>query len=39
MLEQWGPFLLLALVFLGGPIMGVLIGEPAFRIYRALVGS
>jgi Zn-dependent protease len=38
-LEQWGPFLLLALVFLGGPIMGVLIGEPAFRIYRALVGS
>jgi Zn-dependent protease len=39
MLEQWGPFLLMALVFLGGPIMGVLIGEPAFRIYRALVGS
>jgi Zn-dependent protease len=39
MLEQWGPFLLMALVFLGGRFMSVLIGEPAFRIYRALVGS
>jgi Zn-dependent protease len=39
MLEQWGPFLLMALVFLGGRFMSVLIGEPAFRIYRALVGT
>ncbi|MCC6191523.1 MAG: site-2 protease family protein [Anaerolineales bacterium] len=37
-LEQWGPFLLMALVFLGGPVMSILIGQPALSIYRVLVG-
>lgn len=37
-LEQWGPFLLMALVFLGGGIMGTLIGGPAIRIFSLLVG-
>jgi Zn-dependent protease len=37
-LERWGPFILLALVFIGRPVLGVLIGQPAGVIYRALVG-
>jgi Zn-dependent protease len=37
-LEQWGPFLLLAMVFLGGSLMSWLIFQPALRIARALVG-
>jgi Zn-dependent protease len=37
-LEQWGPFLLMALVFLGGSVMSLLIGRPAITIFNALVG-
>jgi Zn-dependent protease len=37
-LDQWGPFLLMALVFLGRGVMGVLLGVPARFIYGALVG-
>jgi Zn-dependent protease len=37
-LEQWGPFLLMALVFLGRGVMGVLLGGPANFLFRALVG-
>jgi Zn-dependent protease len=37
-LEQYGPLLLMALVFLGGRFLGVLVGQPALAIFRALVG-
>jgi Zn-dependent protease len=37
-LEQWGPFLLLALVFLGGGILGINIGPPLTCLYRAILG-
>jgi Zn-dependent protease len=37
-LEQWGPFLLMALVFLGGGILGALLGGPANFLFRTLVG-
>jgi len=37
-LEQWGPFLLMALVFLGRGAFGLIIGGPANFLYRALVG-
>ena len=37
-LEQWGPFILLALVFLGGSILGILIGGPASALYRLVLG-
>jgi Zn-dependent protease len=37
-LEQWGPFILLALVFLGGRVMGLVIGQPAQAILFALIG-
>ena len=37
-LEQWGPFLLMALVFLGRGVMGVLLGGPANFLFRTLVG-
>jgi Zn-dependent protease len=38
MLEQWGPFILLALVFLGGGLLGALIGQPASFLIGALLG-
>jgi len=37
-LEQYGPLLLMALVFLGGRFLGILVGQPALTILRALVG-
>jgi Zn-dependent protease len=37
-LEQYGPLLLMALVFLGGRFLGLLVGQPALTILRALVG-
>jgi Zn-dependent protease len=37
-LEQYGPFLLMILVFLGGRMLGVLVGQPALALFRALVG-
>lgn len=37
-MDQWGPFLLMALLFLGRGVLGVLIGGPATAIFRALVG-
>ena len=37
-LEQWGPFLLLGLVFLGGGILGAIIGPPLNFLYRAILG-
>jgi Zn-dependent protease len=37
-LEQWGPFLLMALVFLGGGLIGVIIGGPANFLFRTIVG-
>jgi Zn-dependent protease len=37
-LEQWGPFLLLALVFLGSGILGVILGPPLNFLFRALLG-
>ena len=38
-LEQWGPFILIGLVFLGGSLLGLIIGPPTFFLYRAMVGS
>ncbi|MEP7357349.1 MAG: site-2 protease family protein [Anaerolineales bacterium] len=38
-LEQWGPFLLLALVFLGGGLLGVILGPPLNFLYRAILGA
>jgi len=37
-LDQWGPFLLMALLFLGRGVLGTLIGGPATAIFRVLVG-
>jgi len=37
-IERLGPFLLMALVFIGQGFMGMLIGGPANTIFRALVG-
>ncbi len=37
-LEQWGPFLLLALVFLGQGLLAVIIGPPLNFMLRAIVG-
>lgn len=37
-LEPWGPFLLMALVFLGGGLIGVIIGGPADFLLRKIVG-
>jgi Zn-dependent protease len=37
-LEQWGPFLLLALVFLGQGLLGVILGPPLNFMLRAIVG-
>jgi Zn-dependent protease len=38
-LDQWGPFLLMALVFLGGPVLALVLGGPAQYLFRALVGA
>ena len=35
---QYGPFLLLGLVFLGGPLLGYIIGTPVWFITRHLLG-
>jgi Zn-dependent protease len=37
-LEQWGPFLLLALVFLGQGLLGLILGPPINFLLRAIVG-
>jgi Zn-dependent protease len=37
-LEQWGPFLLMALVFLGGGVLNLILGGPATFLFRTLVG-
>jgi Zn-dependent protease len=37
-LEQWGPFLLLALVFLGQGLLAIIIGPPLNFMLRAIVG-
>lgn len=37
-LEQWGPFLLLALVFLGQGLLGIILGPPINFLLRAIVG-
>lgn len=37
-LEQWGPFLLLALVFLGGGLLSAVISSPLTFMLRAIVG-
>jgi Zn-dependent protease len=37
-LEQWGPFLLMALVFLGGRAFSLIIFPPAQLIYRSILG-
>ena len=37
-LEQWGPFLLLALVFLGQGLLGIILGPPVNFLLRAVVG-
>ena len=37
-LERLGPILLLLVVFMGGSVMSVLIGQPAIALFRALVG-
>jgi Zn-dependent protease len=41
-LEQWGPFILMALIFLGSfgrfSIIGLIIGPPANFLYHAIVG-
>jgi Zn-dependent protease len=41
-LEQWGPFILIALIFLGSfgrfSIIGLIIGPPANFLYHAIVG-
>lgn len=38
MLEQWGMFALLALVFFGGPVLTMLIGRPANELFQLLTG-
>ena len=37
-LEQWGPFLLLALVFLGQGLLSIILGPPLNFLLRAIVG-
>jgi Zn-dependent protease len=37
-LEKWGPFLLLALVFLGQGLLGLILGPPINFLLRAIVG-
>jgi Zn-dependent protease len=37
-LEQWGPFLLMALVFLGRGLFGAIIGPPASFLYQTILG-
>jgi len=37
-LEQWGPFLLMALVFLGGRIFNLIISPPAIFLYSSILG-
>ncbi len=37
-LEQWGPFLLMALVFLGRGVLNVILVGPMTFLFRALVG-
>jgi Zn-dependent protease len=41
-LEQWGPFILIALIFLGSfggfSIIGLIIGKPAGLLYHAILG-
>lgn len=37
-LEQWGPFLLMALVFLGQRVLGLILIGPMTFLFRALVG-
>jgi Zn-dependent protease len=37
-LERIGPLVLLLVVFMGGGVMSLLIGQPALALFRALVG-
>jgi len=37
-LEQWGPFLLMALVFLGRSVLSLIIGPPARLLYTTILG-
>ncbi len=37
-LEQWGPFILLALIFIGGGVLGLIIGGPASFLYQQILG-
>jgi Zn-dependent protease len=37
-LEQWGFFILMLLVFVGGPILSIVIGQPAGYLFRAITG-
>ena len=37
-LEQWGPFLLMALVFLGRGVFGLIIGPPVNFLYKIMLG-
>jgi Zn-dependent protease len=38
-LEQWGPFLLMALIFLGRGLLGLILGGPMSFLFGALVGA
>ena len=38
-LEQWGPFLLLALVFLGGSVLSLVLGPPLRFLYSVILGA
>ena len=38
-LEQWGPFLLLALVFLGSGILSAIMGPPLRFLYSVILGA
>jgi Zn-dependent protease len=38
-LEQWGPFLLLALVFLGGGLLGAIMGPPLNFLFGVILGA
>jgi Zn-dependent protease len=37
-LEQWGPFILIGLVFLGSSLLGMIISPPTIFLYRQLLG-
>lgn len=37
-LEQWGMFILLLLVFVGGSVLSLLIGQPAMALFRLITG-